>query len=118
MLSVTCTNPSCRRAVPLPDNTPTGTVYACPACKQDLPPVPDATPEWVKRLRGPWGTYLLARVVLFALFLYYVADYFNTGRLLLADLTCWAVLVYVGARCRDRMAVWGQNPTAPPASRT
>jgi energy-converting hydrogenase Eha subunit A len=41
MRSVVCTNAACRRAVEFPDTVPAGALYACPGCKQNLPPVPE-----------------------------------------------------------------------------
>ncbi|HKB41212.1 MAG TPA: hypothetical protein VKD72_32595 [Gemmataceae bacterium] len=44
MATVRCTNPACGMTVPLPSNSPDGMVYACPGCKQALPPVPRTPP--------------------------------------------------------------------------
>jgi len=117
-LLLSCTNPACGRGTTVLDTAPVGAVYGCPACRQPLPPVPDPTPAWVRRLRGPWGWYLVARLALAGLWVYYGLSYLTDGVFPVAELACWSVILYVPCRLGDRMSCLAQHPPTAAGSGT
>jgi hypothetical protein len=100
--TVTCTNPACARAVPLPDDTPAGKVFACPGCRQALPPAPGPVTEAPPH-RG-WPVCALLTVLIgVAHFIAFVSAAGAPQQAAAsAAAAAWTLTVYVLAQCVEK----------------
>src|SRR5262249_51609106 len=89
---------------PAPPPPPRPPAPASPPCRTPLPPAPAPPPAWARRPRGPWGSYLVARLALAGLWIHYGLSYLTAGVFPVAELACWSVILYVPCRLGDRMS--------------